>query len=273
MITIAKKVIFLCCVIIGAHQFQRCTQPDTRTRFYNEDSLLVIRNFYPDGTIEKERTYRNDTLDHGYGKELYPDGTLKHYVELKNGLKDGKSIFYFQNGNVEIEGWYIEGMQDSTWTWYDSLGNIKSKRRYVYGATCGQGLTYSYNNSKTYLSHCLCYEPDSTVNLIYKARFDSLGRKIEEQGKYYPIMVFDYSFPQLEISEVFNVELFLCPCASDLVVLLSIVDSKNNKPVDEVKVKRGQEYFNYSYKFKTKGEFKFILEQGEIRREKEFSVR
>ena len=55
--------------------YMSCTQSEVKSEFYNEEGLLVRRFFYPDGvTIERERTYLNDSILHGYAKDFYPNG-------------------------------------------------------------------------------------------------------------------------------------------------------------------------------------------------------
>ena len=46
---------------------------------------------------------------------------VKHY---KNGLVDGKIIYYWDNGQTRLKGQYEEMHRTGTWTNYDSNGDI-----------------------------------------------------------------------------------------------------------------------------------------------------
>ncbi|CFX98351.1 MORN motif [Syntrophomonas zehnderi OL-4] len=40
----------------------------------------------------------------GYGREYYPDGTLRYEGEYKNGLRHGTGTAYYKNGSIRHQG-------------------------------------------------------------------------------------------------------------------------------------------------------------------------
>ena len=52
---------------------------------------------------------------------------VKHY---KNGLVDGKIIYYWDNGQIRLTGQYKEMCRVGVWTNYDSNGDILLEEYY-----------------------------------------------------------------------------------------------------------------------------------------------
>jgi hypothetical protein len=62
---------------------------------------------------------------HGYGVYYWPDG-VKYEGELKNGLRDGKGVWYKSNGTIKYDGEWQKNKQ------------------------CGYGVFYYYDSCKKY---------------------------------------------------------------------------------------------------------------------------
>jgi len=60
----------------------------------------VEKNYYLDGNLESEMTYRGKKLD-GKSVWYYQHGKKCLEIAYKNGLKDGEMIRLFRNGKVE----------------------------------------------------------------------------------------------------------------------------------------------------------------------------
>jgi antitoxin component YwqK of YwqJK toxin-antitoxin module len=50
------------------------------------------------------------------------DGTLKMESAYKNGLRDGKQIFYYPNGKVYYNGAYTADEKSGIWEYYTVEG-------------------------------------------------------------------------------------------------------------------------------------------------------
>ena len=63
----------------------------------------------------------------------YKNGTLKAKGPFRNGLREGKWIFYHANGKRKAEGSFLHGKQDGEWRLYAKSGRKVSEGRYVAG--------------------------------------------------------------------------------------------------------------------------------------------
>ena len=57
-------------------------------------------------------------------------GRIKLAKHYKNGLVDGKIIYYWDNGQTRLKGQYEEMHRIGTWTNYDSNGDIQLEEQY-----------------------------------------------------------------------------------------------------------------------------------------------
>jgi len=57
------------------------------------------------------------------------NGTIE-VGSVLNGLKEGKWISYYKNGNIEYIGSFYKGKRDGKWIWYHENGQILSKEKY-----------------------------------------------------------------------------------------------------------------------------------------------
>lgn len=62
-------------------------------------------------------------------KEFWPGGQLKFYNELRRGAsgkwdKNGIGRAYYQNGTLEREGSYRDGVRIGIWTYYNADGSL-----------------------------------------------------------------------------------------------------------------------------------------------------
>lgn len=62
----------------------------------------------------------------GIVRNHYPDGTLKAYVELKDGVSHGKEIHYYKNGQKRHEVIFENGVSKSEWKFWFPDGRLMS---------------------------------------------------------------------------------------------------------------------------------------------------
>jgi hypothetical protein len=119
----------------------------------NRPTPTIKNEYYPNGAIKSEVTYMHDTI------------------------KNGRYIYYYSNGAIYREGFFINGKMDSIVTGYYSNGKVYMTGMYSYGILLGS-VYYYYDNGrlKTYNSR------DNKGDAFYVIRFDSFGRKIYEEG-------------------------------------------------------------------------------------------
>jgi hypothetical protein len=68
----------------------------------------VLRNYYPNGTLEEECNYNNGKL-HGPYKVYYPNDILKEERNYISGNRHGPYKSYYENHKLELECNYIDG--------------------------------------------------------------------------------------------------------------------------------------------------------------------
>ena len=110
-------------------------------------SLLVLAFFAPKilsaqaatkhGTGDQGKTYydaaKTKPKEIYSTKELtvadpdYPDSPM---IYLR---KDGPYFFYYENGKLEISGWYTDDAKSGQWKYYDDKGNLRKTENYVNG--------------------------------------------------------------------------------------------------------------------------------------------
>jgi antitoxin component YwqK of YwqJK toxin-antitoxin module len=128
----------------------------------------VFKEYYEDGTIKAEGTYKDGKLDGTY-KEYYQGGVLSieaeykadsifgiftSYYSNKNKMKEvvytpgtqtGKVTEYYENGKVKITGALSDGKQDGTLTSYFESGQVETIDNYKNGVQHGNYETYFQN--------------------------------------------------------------------------------------------------------------------------------
>jgi len=105
--------------------------------FTNKTSAQVIDD------IAGKTYYYYDSLTHKKLKEVYhhkqvmkvmPD--RKHYgsyIDTIMYMKNGPYASYYEDGNLQATGYYMNEKKDSTWKYYDTKGNLTRTELYRYG--------------------------------------------------------------------------------------------------------------------------------------------
>jgi len=101
--------------------------------------------YYPDGKVHRTVNFVNG-LESGISKEYGPDGTVITFIEYKkgfivsreninrkdkNGLKQGRWKFFYENGLVHEEGTYKDDKKNGYFKEYNEEGNLLTVFKYV----------------------------------------------------------------------------------------------------------------------------------------------
>jgi antitoxin component YwqK of YwqJK toxin-antitoxin module len=105
---------------------------------------VVLKHF--NGKVLTEYNYVNGHMD-GLYRSYYPDGSLQVQDYYKNGLDDSTYTFYFFGGKVAVEGKYHLGNKVGDWKNYRSNGTLTMTEHYENGAVNGKRIYY-YENGK-----------------------------------------------------------------------------------------------------------------------------
>ncbi|MFN0082451.1 MAG: toxin-antitoxin system YwqK family antitoxin [Ferruginibacter sp.] len=124
------------------------------------------------GDFDLVGNFINDTIPNGLIKFYDKYNKLAAIRNYKNGLPDGISINYFQNGFVNDSCNYLNGYQNGFNCIYDSLGNLTKRTYYIYGKQIGPVYTYNSSNLITEYSFNN-FEND----ILYYYSYDSNTKK------------------------------------------------------------------------------------------------
>ncbi|WP_299108268.1 DUF3352 domain-containing protein [uncultured Winogradskyella sp.] len=84
----------------------------------NKETVFNIKEIFPSDLTAKK-----------FEKKYY-NGKPRFSVELKNGLKQGDYLEYYNNGKLKIKGKYKRDKQDGTWRVYNYKGDVVFKKRF-----------------------------------------------------------------------------------------------------------------------------------------------
>ncbi len=98
--------------------------PSVKTNKVTDDHFLVVKNVFDVALI-----YPND-LNADRHVKRYKNGSKQIEVALKDGLKHGRYLEYFEKGEIKIKGRYRKGKQVGQWRLYDKQGNVLKKKRF-----------------------------------------------------------------------------------------------------------------------------------------------
>lgn len=179
--------------IVLKSELRKAYYPNGKIKFegaFLDDKPVGIHKEYDDlGNLKttKEYSSKSEYLGQGlFDKNGKRTGPWKLYDDINSyyfgkgsyldGEKDGKWIFYYPNGEIELEGYYSEGKPDRKWVWTYENGNTKREENFIYGKREGEYTEY-----------------DSIGNLILTGEYFDDARKgewlicvgeIEEKGNY-----------------------------------------------------------------------------------------
>lgn len=116
-------------------------------------SNKVVKGYYEGGNLMSEITYTDDTV------------------------KEGRAIGYYKSGQISIICYYKDDVLDSLYEEYYPNGKLKERGCYYKGIPVGSFRFY-FQNGQLRRYNALDYRSD----VFYVMLFDSLGRKIKDEG-------------------------------------------------------------------------------------------
>ena len=86
----------------------------------------VMEETYPNGSPKRECVYKGKGASRDLIRETtwYPDKKIQMTGEFKGKKRDGKWIYYYENGNVWSEGFFKDGKSDGKRTTHYENGKI-----------------------------------------------------------------------------------------------------------------------------------------------------
>lgn len=121
------------------------------------------------GSSLVEAVFINDSIADGRVNYYTLEGKLVSSSDIKNGKKNGVTIFYYPDGKIYDSLNYLNDVPDGKHYRYDTFGNLIYQDFFIKGKKAGE--TFLYNNGKL-----VKYEfADSNNKLLYSSEYNSKG--------------------------------------------------------------------------------------------------
>lgn len=144
----------------------------------NQDYIVDINRF---NNLDIETRTHKDSLNitHFKVKDEH-DNLVKIYTTI-NGLKEGKEVKYFKNGNREYEGTFVQDTLNGEVKFFynNKLNSIESIHNYETGTLVGVQQKY-YPNGKIQYYIGQLYNGD----IAYKLEYSEEGKILKEEGRF-----------------------------------------------------------------------------------------
>jgi antitoxin component YwqK of YwqJK toxin-antitoxin module len=110
-----------------------------------------------------------DGVTYQYGKlftgicNTYKNGHLRSTQEYLNGLDNSQWTFYFSDGQIQTEGVFEKGKRIGVWEYYHENGALKQKSNYKNGLKEGEWEEFSDNGYKV---KSMFYKNDTLIKEV-----------------------------------------------------------------------------------------------------------
>ena len=115
--------------------------------FDRQDSLYHVRDFFENGQIQMEASYRSfdkqvkeeyqcnyfSNIKEGAYKEWFDDGQIEYIGNYKNGLRTGPAHSWYKNGRKEGEEYWMNGQLNGDIRYWDEEGNLQFDLKFKKG--------------------------------------------------------------------------------------------------------------------------------------------
>lgn len=112
--------------------------PDGIRKEFNQDGSLKKSYTYKNGIITGEGIIDEQGFKQGFWKEYFENGETEAEGEYVNGKKSGNWKFYYKGGKIEQTGNYTkDGKPNGNWKWFYESGNLKKEENFKNGMLNG----------------------------------------------------------------------------------------------------------------------------------------
>ena len=109
---------------------------------YNLNSNEIITDEFPNGLLKQYFIYNKNGLLDGESREYYEEGDIKSISHFKNHIPDGVFISYYQNGNMEEKYAYVNGQANGECFSYYENGKLEERYFLKNGEIDGEAFAY-----------------------------------------------------------------------------------------------------------------------------------
>ena len=109
---------------------------------YNSNSHEIVTDEFPNGLLKQYFTFNKDGLLDGESRQYYEEGDIKSISPFKNNVADGTFISYYQNGNIKEKHTYKNGNEEGEGIFYYENGKLEEKYFMKNGKLDGEAVNY-----------------------------------------------------------------------------------------------------------------------------------
>jgi len=124
---------------------------------YNLNSHKIVTDEFPNQLLKQYFVFNKNGLLDGESREYYEEGNIKSVSPFKNNVADGIFISYYQNGNIKDKQNYKNGNEEGEGLFYYENGQLEEKYFMKNGKLDGEAINY-FNDGK--IRHKAIYKDD-----------------------------------------------------------------------------------------------------------------
>ena len=109
---------------------------------YNLNSHEIITDEFPNKLLKQYFIFNKNGLLDGESREYYEEGDIKSISPFKNNVADGVFISYYQNGNIKEKHIYKNGNKEGEGIFYYENGKLEEKYFMKNGKLDGEAINY-----------------------------------------------------------------------------------------------------------------------------------
>ena len=124
---------------------------------YNLNSHEIVTDEFPNQLLKQYFIFNKNGLLDGESREYYEEGDIKAVSLFKNNVADGIFISYYQNGNIKEKHTYKNGNEEGEGLFYYENGQLEEKYFMKNGKLDGEAINY-FEDGK--IRHKTIYKDD-----------------------------------------------------------------------------------------------------------------
>lgn len=138
-------------------------------KYYKGNEVGIWKFFNLQGVLIKELNYNDEGLLDGKSNWYFDNGEIEIVKNFLKGYLDGYFVEYYKNGKIYTNGWYLEGDKVGLWESYERNGQLLDQTYYLEGDIHGD---VSFYDGKGKLREMSTYFYGSYMSTT---TFDTLG--------------------------------------------------------------------------------------------------
>ena len=159
---------------------------------YNLNSHEIVTDEFPNQLLKQYFIFNKNGLLDGESREYYEEGDIKSIFPFKNNIPDGVFISYYQNGNIKEKHTYKNGNEEGEGLFYYQNGNIGQNSFLLNGKLVTEVFEYYPNGNMKTKAHYIDGKLNGELIIYYengniKEKTFTIDEKLSGDAfEYYP---------------------------------------------------------------------------------------